>query len=234
MATLLVDGVEIAVEKKPIKNMYLRVSAPDGAVRVSAPKAARDGDIVRFIRGRMGWVKAQQARLAALPREPEAYETGETLLLWGQALPLRVEAHPVGEYGVRVENGEAVLSAGPGSTPQQRKAMVEAWRGAMLAQALPPLAEQCQRRSGLYAQAWRIRGMRTRWGSCNTREKRVTLNLRLTEFPPECLEYVILHELTHLAELSHGPAFWDRLSAYCPDWKRIRARLNASPKEPAP
>ncbi|MEN6338535.1 MAG: M48 family metallopeptidase, partial [Clostridiaceae bacterium] len=71
----------------------------------------------------------------------------------------------------------------------------------------------------------KIRDMKTRWGTCNIKTGAVTINLRLAEKPPECLGYVLKHELCHLHEPGHGERFWKRMDVYCPDWKRIRKLL---------
>ena len=168
MKLLQIGGKEITVEKKAIKNLYLRLT-PEGQVRVSAPKSVGDETIRRFVLGRMSWIEKNQARLAA-------------------PLPAREEMD--------------------------------------LSVVLPRVIARCEAATGLHAQSWRLRDMRSRWGSCNPRDKRITLNLRLKDYPEECLEYVVYHELTHLLVSNHSAAFWQRVSQVCPEWKRIRKSLN--------
>jgi predicted metal-dependent hydrolase len=68
--------------------------------------------------------------------------------------------------------------------------------------------------------------MKTRWGTCNTRTRKIWLNLQLAKKPVECLEYVILHELAHLKVPNHGKDFIAIMDQYMPDWREIKARLN--------
>ena len=72
-----------------------------------------------------------------------------------------------------------------------------------------------------------IRQMKTRWGSCNVKTCHINLNLALYEKTPECLEYVVVHEMCHLLEPSHNPVFWGYVTQYYPDWKQVKRRLNA-------
>lgn len=71
-----------------------------------------------------------------------------------------------------------------------------------------------------------IRQMKTRWGSCNVNTHHININLALLKKPPECLEYVVVHEMTHILEASHNQVFWDYMTKFYPDWKRVRKYLN--------
>lgn len=71
-----------------------------------------------------------------------------------------------------------------------------------------------------------IRQMKTRWGSCNVRTHHININLALYEKGPECLEYVVVHEMCHILEASHNKVFWGYVGNYFPDYKEVRAKLN--------
>ena len=71
-----------------------------------------------------------------------------------------------------------------------------------------------------------IRQMKTRWGSCNVKTHHININLALYEKGPECLEYVVVHEMCHILEASHNKIFWGYVSQFFPDWKNVRARLS--------
>ena len=93
---------------------------------------------------------------------------------------------------------------------------------AKIAELLPALEAQ----TGLYCSEWRVKDMKNRWGSCNITKKRIWLNLKLVQYPPECLEYVILHELIHLKVPNHSADFYAELDQYMPDWQMRRKILN--------
>ena len=70
--------------------------------------------------------------------------------------------------------------------------------------------------------------MTTRWGTCNIHKKKLWFNLQLAKKTPECLEYVILHELAHLKVKNHNNEFIAILDAYMPNWREIKRKLNSS------
>lgn len=76
------------------------------------------------------------------------------------------------------------------------------------------------------SEGFTIRKMKTRWGSCNVRTHHLNFNLALARVPRECLEYVVVHELTHLLEASHNAIFWNLMEYYLPGSKRLRKKLN--------
>ncbi len=71
-----------------------------------------------------------------------------------------------------------------------------------------------------------IRQMKTRWGSCNVRSRHININLALLEHPAECLEYVVVHEMTHILESGHNQVFWGYMTQFYPDWRQVRKLLN--------
>lgn len=217
---LRMDDYTIIVSYKRIKNIYLRVLPPDGRVQISAPLGTPDVRLRAFARERRSWIDRQRAS-CTLP--VHRYETGETVPLWGAELPLTVCA---GRGGVKQSVEGLLLYAPQGADAAAREGILQAFYRVEMRRAVEAIWEACMQQSGAKANEWRIRDMKTRWGSCNVNERRVWLNLRLAQKPPECLRYVILHELCHLHERGHGKAFWAHMDACCPDWRTIRKRLN--------
>lgn len=78
-------------------------------------------------------------------------------------------------------------------------------------------------------QEFGIKKMRTRWGTCNLRAKRIWLNLELAKKPPECLEYVVVHELVHLLERKHNAVFVAYMDKHLPNWRHLKGELNRLP-----
>lgn len=92
--------------------------------------------------------------------------------------------------------------------------------------AIERLMDHWVSRMGVPRPVWKTRIMRTRWGSCNAATASITLNLDLARRPERLLEYVVVHELAHLREAHHGPAFVALMDAHLPDWRVRRAELN--------
>jgi len=88
------------------------------------------------------------------------------------------------------------------------------------------LLPRWERITGLYCQTWQIRKMKTRWGSCNIKTKKIWFNLHLAQTTNRCLEYIILHELLHIKIANHGKEFKENMDKYMPNWREVRKELN--------
>ncbi len=219
---IVIDGIPIAVEKKRIKNIYLRIR-PDGTVHLSAPRGMSEAAIRAFARSRAGWIQQHRQRLQP-PPPPLQYASGETLLLWGEPYPLRVVPGD-GRGAAVLREGTLFLYAGPESTRQERQAAVKSWYREQLLSAIPSVRQACEAIVGQRAAEVRVRDMRTRWGTCSVARRRIWLSLQLVQKPPACLRCVMTHELIHLLEPSHSPRFWTLMDRFCPDWREVHRLL---------
>jgi len=226
----------LTITRKKIKNLYLRV-LPDGTVAVSAPKRLSDKAIRDFVNSKSDWIEAQLQKLEERKQQQEANPaaetepsciTGEIHYLWGKPYTLLVE-ETTGRGSVVVSENTPTatlcLLVPPGSTPDQRKVLLEEFYRKQLKQEVPSLLEKYIPVVGKVPKEWRIRNMKTRWGSCNTKEGRIWLSLHLAKKHPDCLSYVIAHELTHLHVPNHSKAFWARMDVYYPKWREARKLL---------
>lgn len=221
------------ITRKKIKNLYLRVH-PDGTVSVSAPKRMSEKDIRDFVNSKSGWIEAQLQRLEERKKQQAAEltptvktfcVTGEIHYLWGMPYTLSVEETTGRSYVEAIENTLRMYIPA-NSTVDRRKHLLEEFYRQQLKQEVPGLLEKYIPVVGKSPKEWRIRNMKTRWGTCNTKEGRVWLSLHLAKKHPECLAYVIVHELTHLHVPNHSKAFWARMDVYYPQWRDVRKLLN--------
>ena len=221
-----ISGIKIEVQKKNIKNLHLVVAPPEGKVRVSAPMHLSDESIAMFIRTKLGWIKRQQEKFKKQPRQTEReYVSGETLYVWGQQYFLRVDYSYKGNSLV-LEGNEAILTVRKESTASQREAFVNEWYRALLKEKIETYLPKWEKITGLHCDSWQTKYMTTRWGTCNTNTGKIWLNLQLAKKPIECLEYVILHELTHLKVRNHSKEFVALMDRYMPYWREIKKLLN--------
>lgn len=176
---LAVDDLSVRLVRKRIKNVHLRVKAPDGRVEVSAPLRTSDEFVAAFVREKRTWIENRRVQIALSPRS------------------IAAEA-----------------------SPQQ----VAEWR-AVVEACVPALIEVWEPIMGVKAGKVAYRNMTSRWGSCQPATGRICINVRLALYPPECLEYVVVHELCHLREHGHGRRFKDLMDTYLPDWRDRKERL---------
>lgn len=221
-------GIEIEFCRKRVRNLNLTVY-PDGRVRLSVPQRLPREEIDRFLAGREEWLHRQIQKFGSRPsrREPN-FVTGERFPVWGEPRPLRVETRP-GAGGVVERDGCLVMSAPPDAGPQERRRLLTEWYRRQLQSRVPAVLARWEPVVGARAAEWHARDMRTRWGSCNVRARRVWLSVRLAAWPPECLDMVTVHELTHLLVPNHSPQFYENLDRFFPEWRRVKQRLGAPP-----
>jgi len=119
-----------------------------------------------------------------------------------------------------------------GTDHQKRETILTEWYRNQLRMTAEPLIAKWERILKVKASGWQIRRMKTKWGSCNVEGKRVLLNLELAKKPVECLEYVVVHELSHLIERRHNTKFIGILDKHLPHWRQFRQQLNSLPLDP--
>ncbi len=223
---LSVQDIDVEIARKDIRTVRITVLPPDGRVRVSAPARVGDETIRELVAGRIEWIKKKRDEVRARsPRVGLSYVTGEELPLWGGSYPLVVDESR-GKAVVRLEGGTIFIRAKPASTRAAREKAVHAWYRELLIESALQLVEAWTPRVGRRPSAVTVRRMKTKWGSCEIRSGRVCLNLELVKFPTQCLEYVLVHEMTHLLEASHGARFKKLLADFLPRWKETRDLLN--------
>jgi predicted metal-dependent hydrolase len=114
-------------------------------------------------------------------------------------------------------------------TAAGRARVLDAWYRERLAEVVAPMFELWCRRIGVDAGEFRIKRMRTKWGTCSVRARRIWLNVEIARRPQRCVEYLLVHELVHLLEAKHGPKFVAIMDQHLPSWRRLRSLLNDGP-----
>lgn len=229
-AVLQISGIEIQLTRKAIKNLHLGVYPPDGQVRVSAPLHVTDDNVRLAVVSKLAWIRRQQAHFQAQPRQSQREMiSGESHYVWGHRYLLDVVERP-GRYAVALTgNKRLTLSINPGTSRDKREQALHAWYRAAIKARVPELLALWEPRLGVTVAAWGVKKMKTRWGSCNTEARRIWLNLELAKKPPECLEYVVVHELAHLLERQHNERFRALMDRVMPQWRLHRDTLNSTP-----
>jgi len=221
--------ITVDVVLKDIKNVHLSVYPPAGRVRISAPRRM-SLDIIRvFAISKLEWIKQQQAKLRGQEREsPREYLDRESHYVWGKRYLLTVveaDAPPA----VELKHRRMVLRVRPGTDAEKRSSLVEEWYREQLKGELPALLKRWEPLLGVKAERWFVQRMKTKWGSCNHRARTIRLNTELAKKPPQCLEYIVVHELVHLLEPTHNARFLALMDRFMPNWQLHREELNRLP-----
>lgn len=220
MPQLLIADLTVDVVRKPVRRLRLAVLPPLGQLRVTAPGGISEQAIREAVLSKQDWIRKHQAAFRQrLPAPGLRYESGETHYYQGQALRLCVQEQATRVAQVALVPGELHLTVPAGTTPAQRAQGLDRWRRAQLQLQVAALAARWEPVVGAQAAYWGIKQMKTRWGSCSISARRIWLNLELSQWPPVCLEYVVVHELTHLHERLHNARFWHLLGQALPAWR---------------
>ena len=224
--TIVISGIPIDIHKKNIKNMHLQVKPPDGHVVISAPASIDDKAIEIYARTNLIWIKKQIEKFQHQARSTKRqYVSGETLFIWGKQYYLSFQSNSQ-KNGFEVIGDKVILSMREESTVKQRENYVREQYRILLKAEIERLLPKWERITELHCDSWQTKYMLTRWGTCNTEEKKLWFNLQLAQKPIECLEYVILHELLHLKERTHNSVFISYMDFYMKDWRAVRKELN--------
>ena len=226
---LEVGGISVEVVRKRIKHLHLGVYPPEGRVRVAAPMRLDDDAVRAAVISRLAWIRRKRAEFARQPRQSRReFVSGESHYFEGRRYRLAV-VESTGPTGVRLRNNAWMeMRVRPATGREAREAMLYRWYRARLRERVPEILAEWEPRIGVRVADWRIRRMKTRWGTCNAAARRIWLNSELAKKPLPCLEYVVVHEMVHLVEPSHDERFREIMDRAMPGWPLRADELNRS------
>ncbi len=225
---IVISGIPIDVQKKNIKNMHLQVKPPDGHVVISAPLSVDDKAIEAYARTQLGFIKKAIAQFQSQPRASKRqYVSGETMYIWGKQYFLIFKPDNQKNSFI-IQNQNVILSMSEKSTVKQRDVFVKEEYRKLLKEEIEKRLPKWEESTGLKCDSWQTKYMVTKWGACSTDKKKLWFNLQLAQKPVVCLDYIILHELTHLITRKHDAIFIANMDRYMPNWREIKKELNDS------
>ncbi|WNO08636.1 SprT family zinc-dependent metalloprotease [Teredinibacter sp. KSP-S5-2] len=222
---IIVAGVNVKITRKKIKNLNLSVRPPEGNVSLSIPYHCSNAEAIQFIQNNLPWICSKQDEVRQKFQKNNNFEDGGSVRYLGQDIAVKIE-YKMGRNKIDLTQGGFVIRISPGTTEQEKIKLLDNWYRSELKKIIPRLLAKWQPIVGKEVDEWGIRKMRTRWGTCNIAAKRIWLNLELAKKNPDALEYVVVHELTHLHERYHNAHFKQLMTQFLPDWKERKIRLN--------
>ena len=246
------EGLPVRIVRKRVRGISMRLDR-DGWIRVTAPEEMSGLKIAGFIRQHRRWAENALARQKRSMdgRTIRDFSDGQTVYLWGRPLTLRIAARgPAGERksGVYVDGniawmvprttagsnaktntptGRHPIGVGQALSVEEGQALLKEWYRAETKLALDERIPALERLTGKHAEKWMVKDTRSQWGSCTAprgQHARISICLWLAAYPVEALEYVMVHELCHIYEMSHSPKFWMYVERFLPDYV-VRRRL---------
>ncbi|GKS65559.1 metal-dependent hydrolase [Nitrospira sp.] len=229
MAQIQLGNIAVDVVMKDVKNVHLSVHPPMGRVRIAAPSRMSLDTIRVFAISKLSWIKRQQKKLREQEREtPREYLNRENHYLWGKRYLLTVQKKD-GTPSIELRHRRILLSVRPGASAERKQKLFEAWHRQQLKQAVLPVLAKWQPLMGVTVSRVFVQRMKTKWGSCTPTARHIRLNTELAKKPPECLEYIVVHEMAHLLEPTHTRRFIAVMDRFMPRWQFYRQVLNRLP-----
>ncbi|MDI9341054.1 MAG: SprT family zinc-dependent metalloprotease [Sediminibacterium sp.] len=229
MPEIVLGNIVITVTQKAIKNIHLSVHPPDGRVRIAAPGKMKLDTIRVYAISKLPWIKQQQKKIKSQKREaPREFITRESHYFLGKRYQLRVielDTAPV----AHITHNYLELYVRPGASIEKRKAILENWYREQLRELVTSMIAKWEEKMKVRVEAFGIKKMKTKWGTCNEEAKRIWLNFELAKKPKECIEYIVVHEMVHLKERHHNDRFIAYMNQFLPEWKQLKNDLNKLP-----
>ena len=210
-----VDDLVVTIKyRKNMKNIYLKVEK-NADVVVSAPPRTPNYLIKKLIRDNIDEIKLRRNNILMNDYTMKQYVTGEKHIIFGKEFVLEVKLG--NKNVVRLSDDKIILVIK--DKDQDREQIVTSYLRKVLYNKALEFSNKYEKIMGVHAEQLRIKKMKTRWGTCNIETKRIWINYELIKYPIECLEHIVVHELTHLLETNHTPRFYALLGKYYPNFR---------------
>jgi predicted metal-dependent hydrolase len=184
-----------------------------------------DPEALDFLKSKSNWIQQHLHRMEK-QRWIQPSDFSQILFL-GEPRPTRIQ-YRKGKPSMEWDQGEGCIHIGlPENDPGEiLPKLLDAFYRNELRQRIPPLIEEWEPLLKVEVNAVRYKKMKTRWGTCNTWDHRIWINVELAKKSFPCIEYIVVHEMCHLLERGHGPAFKAKMDVFLPHWRTLRLELN--------
>lgn len=216
------------VHRKKVKNINLRIK-PNMEIYISAPMNLHSDYIENFIRSKEKWIKQvlQKIEEAKQNQLPSQYLSGEKHKYLGKEYELEVKQG--NSNRVSIKEGKIILTVISNifENSDEKKKVMEKWYFENAQKVFVNTIQKWLEILDESIEKLSIKPMKSRWGSCNYVKRYINLNTELIKRTPFEIEYVVLHELTHLKYPNHGKGFYRYIENYMPNYKMAEKMLNA-------
>ena len=196
-----------------------------GAVLLVVPMQLSIGELDAMVRRKAPWIDKQMRRIESLESTPfpREFVSGESILYLGRHYRLKVRPQEFGDAKLRGRWLHVPAQAGAGQPAEVRAALVS-WLRRRAEERLPERVEAWRMKVGVPMPQVLVADQRKRWGSCG-QGGTIRLNWRIIQAPMRLIDYVVVHELTHLLHRGHGRDYWQAVGRFMPGYERRREEL---------
>lgn len=222
--------IEFTLIRKKIKNINIRINITEQVI-VSAPKNMPIEKIKAFVIKKAKWIisKKEMYKKAAIKKEKLTFNEDEELYILGKPYRIKLNVAKQNEIIVKEEYIKISIKEKYIENKEYIKKYYIKWLKEFAIEIYKKIVIFYQKEMAKYnipMPEIEVKQMKSKWGSCIPSKRKITLNLSLIKTPIDCIEYVIIHELSHFKYQNHSKKFYDFISIYMPDWKEKRNVLN--------
>ena len=225
---------EIIIEYKKIKNIYIRVKS-DLNIYVTAPKRVSKKYIYELVANRKDWIEERKENI----KKKNSYDIGKKELINGDKIyylgkcyelnilkskkeNIIINEHIINMY-VNIKEDEKFIDV----NINRKYKLLETWYKEEALKLFDTLLKKYCLIMALEIKGFTVKKLKSKWGSCDTLKKHITLNLELMKYPVIVSEYIVIHELAHLIEANHSKKFYEIIKKYMPEYKKVKKILNS-------
>ncbi len=220
------NNQEVVIVRKRIKNLYLKVASPSGLIKVTAPYHLKEDVVFEFLEKRKEWIEKNQNIIRSKKLNKFLYKTGEKHYFLGDKYDLEIVKDR--KEGVNIVGNKIMIFVKDINVKSNREKVILKWYKKELEEYIVKNKAKWEGVIGKEAKEWRIKKMKTRWGSCNSSAKRIWISLEIIKKPKTCIDYIMVHELLHFVEKNHGKRFYQLLQKYYPEYKTAEKILKTT------
>ena len=201
------------------------LSVAEGKLIVRVPRKFDHEEVRLFIEKNLDWIYANLKKSGSRSCTPRDFVDGETIMLLGQELTIRTVKSD-SYYPPRIERDEFQVAVCGDATREYMQRQIMGTIYAMAEAEIKRSINTYAKAMGLYPKKVTIKDMSASWGRCSSKGT-ISINYKVIAYPRTHIDYVCIHELSHLKHMDHSPEFWALVATQCPDWKRIRASMRS-------
>lgn len=230
MPEILIDTLNCSYSvtySKRRKTICIRVVGVN-AIELIVPSSIKNFDARKLLTTKLHWLKNQMARLKAVEENPlnQKLNTGTTVLFLGVPRSLKVVHTKMSDCSIKLNEKEILVQL-PFPSDEYLAVTLESWYKKAAAMILEEKTTFWSSQLGVMPKKITIKDQKTRWGSCSSLGN-INYNWRIVMAPSAIIDYLVIHELSHLIEPNHSQKFWKVVQRHCPNFKQDRKWLKTN------
>jgi len=228
-STIKLGDISVDVELKKIKNIHMRIYSQNGRVYMSVPEIIGFEGAKKFAEKKIDWITKNLAKYANRPQiKPLQFISGEQHFFLGKKYSMQI-IEKSGRPEVTISDDIMILQVKPLSDTEGRKKILDKWYRKQLEQIIPQIISKWEPVIKVNVTGFTIRKMKTKWGVCNIKTKKIRINLELAKRSLQIIEYIVVHEMVNLLERRHNKKFYSYMDFFLPDWRQYKSDLSRIP-----